>query len=535
MKKPDKYNKLRGGYYTPQVISDSLVSLVVSKPTDKILEPSCGDGAFLKSAENMLLKLGLDRERIATQLIGVEIDENEAAKASSRTAADVRVGDFFKVSEKCIGQFDCVVGNPPFVRYQNVEKETRELAFEQMRREGFHPTRLSNLWLPFLAVSSLCLNENGRLAMVIPAELMQVDYSKEMRQWLMRYYARVSVVTFKRLVFDGIQQDVILLICEKRCTEKGIRFLELDGVEDLPMLAKRLGRSNTRHSSFSDAKWIRYYLNDAELSLLQELEECGNIPLASDLMEVNVGLVTGQNDFFLLDDVQVSSRGLADFVVPILSRTDRAPGLLFTKSDFERAAAMGKKVYMFHPAQQDFDALPDEVKLYIQYGEDKGYDATYKCRIRKRWFNVPESWKPEAFMVRQANLSTRIILNDAGAVNTDTLHKVRFKDGVNGQTVASAFQNSFTLLLSETIGRGYGGGVLTFEPGEARRLRIPLTGAEALDLSTLDELQRRGANKDLLNMVDKAVLKNGLGLTLSDIDILRNAWHKLSGRRLKRK
>lgn len=81
-----------------------------------------------------------------------------------------------------------------------------------------------------------------------------------------------------------------------------------------------------------------------------------------------------------------------------------------------------------------------------------------------------------------------MILNSIGALVTDTLHKVRFNEGVDGNAVTSAFLNTYTLALSETLGRSYGGGVLTFEPGEMRRMRIPMRGAEQLDIEKIDKL-----------------------------------------------
>ena len=83
-----------------------------------------------------------------------------------------------------------------------------------------------------------------------------------------------------------------------------------------------------------------------------------------------------------------------------------------------------------------------------------------------------------------------MILNSVGALVTDTLHKVRFNEGVDGNAVASAFLNTYTLALSETLGRSYGGGVLTFEPGEMRKMRIPMMGSDKLDVKKIDSLQR---------------------------------------------
>ena len=118
---------------------------------------------------------------------------------------------------------------------------------------------------------------------------------------------------------------------------------------------------------------------------------------------------------------------------------------------------------------------------------------------------------------------------------TDTLHKVRFHEGVDEEAVVAAFINTYTLALSETIGRSYGGGVLTFEPGEIRKLRIPMIGAEKLDLAQMDAWQRKGDIEQMLAYTDRILLSEGLQLTHVEIEKLHSIWRKLRDRRLNRK
>jgi adenine-specific DNA-methyltransferase len=99
--------------------------------------------------------------------------------------------------------FDAVIGNPQFVRYQNFPEEHRQIAFTMMQQAGLSPNRLTNAWLPFLVVGGLLLKETGRLAMVIPAELFQVNYAAEVRRFLSDYISRVTLITFQATGFCG--------------------------------------------------------------------------------------------------------------------------------------------------------------------------------------------------------------------------------------------------------------------------------------------------------------------------------------------
>ena len=137
-------------------------------------------------------------------------------------------------------------------------------------------------------------------------------------------------------------------------------------------------------------------------------------------------------------------------------------------------------------------------------------------------------------MIRQANLYPKMILNKKEALVTDTLHKVKFLEGINGEAVAAAFLNTYTLALGETLGRSYGGGVLTFEPGEMRRVRIPMINAETLDIGCMDQWQREGQYDRILAYTDEILLRQGLGLSSHEISVLHSIWEKMRDRRMAR-
>ena len=233
--------KLRGGYYTPKPVADFLARWAIGKPDTHILEPSCGDGNLLEAAAQTLLKRGARPDQLTNLIQAVEIDPLEASKAVERlnqffpipADQNVEVSDFFRYCKTCLDtdlRFDAVVSNPPFIRYQNFPEEHRAIAFYLMQRAGLHPNRLTNSWVPFLVAASLLLKDNGRLAMIIPAELLQVNYAAELRAFLGRFYQSITLVTFKKLVFDGIQQEVVLVLGERGTGEyAGIRIDRVTG------------------------------------------------------------------------------------------------------------------------------------------------------------------------------------------------------------------------------------------------------------------------------------------------------------------
>ena len=355
MKPIEGYNKLRGGYYTPDKISEFIAEWAIRKTSDSVLEPSCGDGSFLSAITTRYRELGATDEQIRNNVLGIELDDIEAEK-SAQYGTTVVCKDFFTYYQDNIEdqtQFDVIVGNPPFIRYQHFTEEYRKIAFALMNRHGFQPNRLTNIWLPFLVLSCKALKPTGRVGMVIPAELFQVDYAAEARQFLSTFFDKLTLVTFKRLVFDDIQQEVILLLGERGCNKHGIRVVELEDMSDLIARGQTcLENTEFKELDHSRDKWVKYYLSSEELELLKRLNNDPRISDATDLFEVNVGLVSGENDFFVMNQATVEEFNLQQSVIPIISRSEQLKGVQLTNEDYNNLIELGKKVFFFAPGNE---------------------------------------------------------------------------------------------------------------------------------------------------------------------------------------
>lgn len=555
MKLAPTYQKLRGGYYTPKLIADFLVQWAIQTPDAEVLEPSCGDGSFIEASIKALLARGAEKETIAQLIHGVEVDPDEAARTMERIRAlgispredTIHVGDFFAhYKERLFEQrfmdivvsearkFDVVIGNPPFIRYQNFPEASRTIAFEIMQQVGLHPTRLLNAWLPFLIASTLLLKDHGRLAMVIPAELFQVNYAAETRQFLSDFYDQITIVTFKKLVFADIQQEVVLLLCERNSHQcRGIRTFELEDAEELVKHHHvEFAKSDFKPMDHSKEKWTQYFLDADEILLLRSLKSHPGITLSGKVINVDVGVVTGENKFFILSEKQVNDAELEPFTQKVVSRSGHLKGALFHEEDWRANTTNQVPTYLLMAPNLPREMLPDALRTYVLKGEEANYHKGYKCSIRRPWYVVPSVWNPEAFMLRQIHGYPKLILNQAEATCTDTIHRVRFSGPLDKKYVVAAFMNVLTFAFAEVTGRGYGGGVLTFEPSEAERLPLPLAGAENLDLNDADRLLRTNGIEAVLVETDEVLLKRGLGLSDKEVRMLHNIWTKLRDRRV---
>lgn len=557
MKNTPNAQKLRGGYYTSKPIADFLARWALRSATSTVLEPSLGDGNILTAVAERLRDLGAAPHEIVDHLFGVELDMDEAEKAIRRVQATlngcsprhIHIGDFFGYAERSLFEtpvlrgtltptmtFDAIVGNPPFIRYQNFPEELRSIAVQLMEYAGFKPSKLMNTWLPFLLISSHLLNENGRLGMVIPAELFQVNYAAEARQFLSDFFPHLGIITFKQLVFPEIQQEVVLLLAEKGGETSGIRVVEMTNPDELAAFnPDNFYSAELKDMDHSTEKWTQYFLSQMEIDLLRGMQTREDITLSGQILDVDVGIVTGQNKFFIVTKQQARENQLEPHLERIVSRSAHIQGAVFSASDWFTNVEQDYPALFFSPPQEAIDDLPVSLQEYIRFGEAQEYHTGYKCRIRSMWYIVPSVWTPDAFMLRQVHGYPKLILNDAQATCTDTIHRVRFINGVSPKVAVCAFLNSLTFAFSEVTGRSYGGGVLTFEPSEAERLPMPLHGAENLDIDLIDKHLRNNDIDAVLDITDRVLLVDGMGLSEVQVRSLRNIWCKLRDRRINRK
>jgi len=548
VKVPATIQKLRGGYYTPEPIASFLADWAIQDSNTRILEPSCGDGNILDAAVETLLKLGVSKTAVSQLIQGVEIDKDEANKVISRFAnkdiclsGQIHVGDFFNFCREQLllqSKFDAVVGNPPFIRYQNFQEEHRWIAFQIMEHAGLRPTRLTNAWVPFVVASTLLVKENGgRIAMVIPAELLQVNYAAELRQFLADFYTRITLITFKKLVFESIQQEVVLLLGERNGNEHtGIRTIELNSIEELRHHEHPdFSLSHLKPMDHSREKWTQYFLENNEIHLLRQLRADKRLTKAKQVIDVDVGIVTGLNEFFVLTSQQAKDKGLTSFTQPIVTRSGHLQGIAFTYADLLANTDRQFPSRILTAPNVPVENLPEALKHYVAYGESRDFHKGYKCRIRDKWYVVPSVWTPDAFMLRQVHHYPKLILNETKATCTDTIHRVRFVAKLPPKSVVAAFHNSLTFAFAEVTGRSYGGGVLELEPNEAETLPLPLENVEKLDFDLINQLVIEGNIQEALNITDKILLIDGLGLSQREVALLRNVWCKLRDRRINRK
>ncbi len=468
-----------------------------------MLDPACGDGVFLAASRDHL-----DRASVEDAVI-TGVDTNAGAITAARvalgtggSAIHLVHSDFFQLRDgrhlgvpRGANYVDAVVGNPPYIRYQLIDADVRERALFRARELGVRLTQLSSLWAPFVVHAAKWLRPGGRMAFVLPAELLHSQYARPVRDFLLRAFRKVTVVTFESRVFPGALTEIILLLAEKGPPgTAGIKVVSVQSLEDLPGVDDDDGLAVVQSAHAVDWSGL---LSPSAASLLEKIAVGDRFCTLGSMASVDVGSVTGNNDFFTLTAAELRDAGLpAKVIVPVVCKARDVGGAVYCRADHLATIDADRKAFLLALSDQDSEAsLPPAVKAYLAAGRRLGVPDGYKCRVRRRWFAVPATGTPTAFLTYMSNDAPRLVMNQLGAWSTNTVH------GVVGNPTAlrwaaATFINTVTLVSVELSGRSYGGGVLKLEPTEAERVLVatnrPAAAVVTHRLKRADEMIRRG-------------------------------------------
>jgi len=482
--------KTLGAVYTPPRVASALVRWAVRHRDDRVLDPSCGEGVFLAAARTHLADLG----NTQPTCVGVDIDREAAAAAGAVCA------DFFEWASSSL-PFDAVVGNPPFIRSHLFAEESRRTAFEQMAEMGLHPSRLMSTWAPFVALSCRILSPTGRLAFVVPEELLHVGYAAELRRFLLSRFRRVFVCMPNGDLFPSVQQAVVLLLCDNESSGSG-------GLLTMPFADLESGppyRAKPAPSWEWCSKWTHLFLSEDDRKAVAEGFRLLDWRPMSHYGRAEVGVVTGDNSFFIVSENQAAALGHNGFLTPIVTSARDLAGIRLTAADFRQVASEGRPVFLIHIAYPLAD-LSRPLEEYFSRGKRLGVHLKYKCRIRNPWYAVPSVWPADALLLRQAGEVPKLVHLTKKCASTDTIHRVRWHQPSLGKRHVTGFLNTWSLIACEIMGRSYGGGVLELMPSEANSIPMPppLQGLDKVFFA-VDERVRQREFVAAIELVDALV------------------------------
>ncbi len=198
-----------GRFYTESRVASLALALCEMQPGDRVWDPTCGDGVFLREAAQ--------GGQAPSTLHGCDIDEAAISScAQALPGAQLRTTDLFALEPADIGTFDVIVGNPPYVRNERLPAARRAQLRARMRVVlGFEPPAQCDLSLLALLQALRFLSPGGRLAFVMPNTWMDASFARSIRPWLLkRFFLRAVVESRSEAWFPEASVNTIIVVLQ---------------------------------------------------------------------------------------------------------------------------------------------------------------------------------------------------------------------------------------------------------------------------------------------------------------------------------
>ncbi|WP_423921315.1 Eco57I restriction-modification methylase domain-containing protein [Frigoribacterium sp. 2-23] len=496
-----------------------------------MLEPSAGDGAFVR---------GLARAGLATSVAhveAIELLEGEAQKVAhvmNSTGVPGRVvhENVLQWAQGQEADFDVLLANPPYVRFQFVSDEDKQRARAITENLGAAGPSVSNLWIPVLLLALSKLRAGGAFSVILPTEFLTGISASVVRNWLVRNTSNLTIDLFKPGSFPAVLQEVLVL--------SGRR--EADPVIHGSEVSFHDHNGGTRSWSHlidsGGGTWTNYLLSPSQNEAIRAVHAHANVRPLRDVARFSVSTVTGANGYFCVGAGELDDFDLWDWAVPLLPRSRHAAGLDFEADEHRALSASGQTAWILSfSADRPSPETHAGARRFLAGGARDGIDQRFKCRVRSPWYRVPVVPAGDLMLSKRSNRYPRMIANHARVVTTDTIYRGQINAGapVVADDLAAIFHNSLTMLSAEVEGRSFGGGVLELVPTEVSSLQVPIVPGFGTELKRLDEVARSLTDPEaLVEATDEALSRVVPELEPSTMASLAEARNELVERRLQR-
>lgn len=448
-----------------------------------ILEPSCGEGEFVVEIARRLLEsarlFDFDAQAAFLKCVyGYDIVEEKIQRCRQRLSD---MGLNSKDSHVCVGDFlsarvpevDFVVGNPPYVRYENIPAE--QLDYIKKTFPTFHYR--ADLYIPFFEKTLRLLKPGGRHCFICANRWLKNEYGRKLRRLIARCFRLETIINLERA--DAFQEDVLaypaITLISNNTSSPTFGYAEVERVAELTCLIP------SERTTPSDDDWTGAFMS-ADHIQLYTIEELG--------FKIGIGVATGADSIFISSELP----GLveSELLLPALNAKDL------------RGDTMSwHKEYLLNPYTPSGELISlsryPQAARYLESHKERLADRHVARKNTSKWYKTIDRINPqlrtEAKILLPDMSGNRYIFVDEGQFYP--LHNIYYVTGhsVRKLKILSA------ILMSDIIRQQIGsitnnmnGGFPRWQSQYLRKLKVP--DFTAMDLASEDQLIQSYDEKD---------------------------------------
>lgn len=480
-KKNSDENNRTGLYLTPPELATEITKHALKLAKSRGLDihfgdPAIGTGVFFSIIQHLL------PQRDIKSAIGIELNQTRAKLTEERwqhKGLQVYAGDYLHIDN--LPHRTLIIANPPYVRYQNIDsKYSKALREKAILESGINISGQSGLYVYFILASHAWMQKNAIAAWLIPSDFMATNYGHALREYLLR---KVQLETFhiyseESPKFENALVSSCVIIFSNRAPdpEQRIEF-SYGGSLDAPLNKRSVSVEQLR----SRDTWT--------FGSIFEASNRFEGPLLGELFEINRGIATGANDYFLLNESD-----LENFEIPIELTKPVIPKSRYLKSDIVGVSPNGlpnvePKVFIFDTPikEEELRNRYPSINRFLDLADSKGVKDRALVRKRKVW-TCQEQRRPAPFLVTYMGRGSkdaspiRFIrnLSDAVATNSYLLMYPKPRLRTLLEKSPELYDKLFLILkqvetdILKLHWRKYGGGLKKIEPKDLKNTPIPV-------------------------------------------------------------
>ena len=364
----------------------------------KVLENSCGDGNILVEIVKMYIEISLNekyslkeiRDGLERNIIAYEIDEshykhcienlNKILERYNLKPVNWKIynKDFLFSNEK--EKFDYVIGNPPFIKYSEINLDLRKILCENFKscQKGKF-----DYYFPFIEKGLKLLNNKGKLAYILPNSLFKNVSGKIIRDEILKYNLKIVDYTGLK-IFKKVKLPISIVCCENH--EEVASYIKYIDVKN--KIEKNIEKKELKK------KWIfETYISNKGPKLKEFIDAHMSIATLSN----NVFLIKDnyeiKDDHFVINNFSVEKKIIRKAVSPRSAERKKEEFIIFPykknkKNKFEKYEE--KEFQQHFPMAEKY--LQDKIQIlnkrksdknskWFEYGRNQGIYNSYQPKI----------------------------------------------------------------------------------------------------------------------------------------------------------
>ncbi len=419
---PQDDKKINGVFFTPKIVADFITSQTITSSSQKICDPSCGCGAFLVAAaiiisekfkesttkiieENLygvdIANYSVERTKILLSLLALKNGEDKKDIKFNLKTTDSLIADWGKLFPeiKKDGGFDVVIGNPPYVKFQDLNKDLREKLFKDWKTLK---TGNYNLYFAFFELGVAIMKDSGALGYITPNNYFTSLAGVQLREYLGLNKLVEKIVDFNHLkIFEAQTYTAITFL-----TKQKKEFFYYERVEDYKILnsLQELKYSKTYFKNLNNKKWrlLRY----ADQENIKKIESAGK--KLGDITDIRVGIATCKDSVYFIDGTTLKNAFYSK---------------LYSGKNYQIEKEITQPIAKISDFKTQTDVDKNSRRIIFPYQKNNGKVEIIKEKELKKFY--PGCY--EYFLATKAELSTR----DKGGVDYPEWYAYARTQGLN--------------------------------------------------------------------------------------------------------